>query len=173
MGQGKKIALNEIQRKELEDLGFDWNVQSNNKGDNIGSPWIRMIAELQAYKKKHGNCNVPNDYAPNPKLVKWVTKQKKKYAQLKILGLLDRDDTKTNEMVIEEDIQAQRKRKQKMNKSVNESAKIGKVVKKKNNSSSADAEKSDKWEKNYENLKKYKEEHGDCLVPKDYKDFPR
>merc|ERR1712176_182047 len=39
--------------------------------------------------------------------------------------------------------------------------------------SQEDAEKSDKWEENYENLKKYKNEHGDCLVPKDYKDDPR
>ena len=36
--------------------------------------WMKIFAELEAYKKVHGNCNVPH-YYNNHKLTTWVRTQ--------------------------------------------------------------------------------------------------
>jgi hypothetical protein len=34
--------------------------------------WEQRFQELRAFRKKHGHCNVPTNYAPNPALGHWV-----------------------------------------------------------------------------------------------------
>ena len=39
--------------------------------------WEAQLARLAAYKAEHGDCNVPKDWAEDPKLGKWVDTQRK------------------------------------------------------------------------------------------------
>ncbi len=40
----------------------------------ISPVWERRLKELQAFKKKHGHCEVPHGYSPNPPLANWVAR---------------------------------------------------------------------------------------------------
>ena len=42
------------------------------KEDPRTSFWEEKFHELLAYRQKHGNCNVPRGYKPNPALGRWV-----------------------------------------------------------------------------------------------------
>jgi hypothetical protein len=35
-----------------------------------------MFAELQSYKNRYGDCDVPSQWEQNPKLASWVTRQR-------------------------------------------------------------------------------------------------
>eukprot|EP00873_Tetraselmis_striata_P026272 jgi/Tetstr1/446536/TSEL_034061.t1 len=38
--------------------------------------WLAMYEQLAAFKKQEGHCRVPNRYATNPKLGRWVMTQR-------------------------------------------------------------------------------------------------
>ena len=38
--------------------------------------WEAQLAKLAAYKRKHGDCSVPNCWAEDPKLGGWVKSQR-------------------------------------------------------------------------------------------------
>lgn len=44
--------------------------------------WYDRFQELSEYKEKHGDCMVPQKYAPNPSLGIWVNKQRMEYKLL-------------------------------------------------------------------------------------------
>jgi hypothetical protein len=69
--QGKKSHLTVPRIKELESLGFEWDVC-------VRAAWEDRLSELADYRKIHGHCNVPKKYE-NTKLVHWVSEQRKKY----------------------------------------------------------------------------------------------
>jgi hypothetical protein len=48
----------------LEKLGLTW--------EPMQQRWQAMYAALVAYKKEHGDCNVPCDWSDNPRLGRWV-----------------------------------------------------------------------------------------------------
>ena len=54
--------------QKLESIGFSWN--------SIEDRWPEMYGQLIAYKKIHGDCNVPRGYSDNPKLGTWVKGQR-------------------------------------------------------------------------------------------------
>lgn len=54
--------------ERLEGLGIIWARHN--------STWENMFAMLLDYKKEHGNCRVPQKYALQPKLGRWVEVQK-------------------------------------------------------------------------------------------------
>lgn len=64
----KDGRLSEEQIQKLEALGFAWRWTS--------ARWNNMFTELQAYKEKHGDCNVTVDTSS---LGKWVGHQKTAY----------------------------------------------------------------------------------------------
>lgn len=79
--EGKKGSkgLNEERICALEGLGFVWSI----KGDN-SKLWDKRFLELQHYKELYGHCLVPQKYAGNPTLGKWVNHQRvayKKYCE--------------------------------------------------------------------------------------------
>ena len=41
--------------------------------------WWTLFAELDEYKRDHGDCNVPFTFYPNPKLGRWVSNQRQLY----------------------------------------------------------------------------------------------
>ena len=42
----------------------------------VGLAYLAQLARLAAYKAAHGDCNVPRGWAEDPRLARWVTKQR-------------------------------------------------------------------------------------------------
>jgi superfamily II DNA or RNA helicase len=61
----KRGDLIEEQIKLLDDLGFTWRFRD--KGT-----WEDRLAEVVAYKAKHGDCDIPTIFPENPKLGRFV-----------------------------------------------------------------------------------------------------
>jgi predicted helicase len=61
--------------------------------ERLGDTWDLRFGELVAYKKEHGDCNVPQSYSKNPQLAFWVNTQrthhKKGYLQPKRISRLE------------------------------------------------------------------------------------
>jgi hypothetical protein len=66
--QGESSQLSEQRKRKLADLGFIWQVRRRPE-------WDARYSELLEYKKKHGDCKVPQHYKANKALGKWVAKQ--------------------------------------------------------------------------------------------------
>jgi hypothetical protein len=59
--------------------------------------WEAQLANIKAYKQKHGDCNVPQSWAENPPLGSWVGNQrqfKRKLDQGEPEGKIHRVDPK-------------------------------------------------------------------------------
>jgi len=56
--------LSRQQIEQLEKLGLVW--------EPFQQKWQAMYATLVAYKKEHGNCDVPCDWSDSPRLGQWV-----------------------------------------------------------------------------------------------------
>jgi hypothetical protein len=65
----RKGKLEDAKVQQLTAIGMDWEVYENN--------WNAMFDELVGYFKIHGNCNVPQRWAPNPRLAAWVMVQRR------------------------------------------------------------------------------------------------
>jgi hypothetical protein len=61
----KRNLLTEAQVRELDQIGFVWSV-------DLRRFWEQHFKDLEAFKKKHGHCNVPRNYPPNRALAFWV-----------------------------------------------------------------------------------------------------
>lgn len=48
-------------------------------GDFLQQQYNELVAKLQSYKESHGDCNVPRDWAENPKLGAWVHEQRERH----------------------------------------------------------------------------------------------
>ena len=55
--------------RALNGIGFDWGTAKN-------SSWGERFQQLCEFKEQFGHCLVPNSYADNPKLGRWVTTQR-------------------------------------------------------------------------------------------------
>ena len=53
---------------KLEALGFAWELPA--------AGWEVQLTKLQVYKREHGDCNVPRDWAEDPALGSWVMTQR-------------------------------------------------------------------------------------------------
>lgn len=60
----------------LDGIGFSWNVIDDN--------WATNFSELEKFKAKYGNCNVPYVYEENPGLSNWCNSQRTAYNQERI-----------------------------------------------------------------------------------------
>jgi superfamily II DNA or RNA helicase len=78
--QNKTISKDRIKR--LEEIGFVW--------EKFDSKWKEMLTILKEYKDKHGDCNVPSQWAENKQLGVWVGTQRSSYQK----GELDKDRIK-------------------------------------------------------------------------------
>jgi len=67
----KKGQIDEDKIKRLDDIGFVWNA--------LEFKWEEMFEALIEYKKSHGDCNVPLEWAENKKLCGWVGTQRNSY----------------------------------------------------------------------------------------------
>jgi len=72
---GEKCSISQQRVDLLNSVGFDWNPWH--------TKWRMRVGELLEYKKEHGDCMVPVQYAKNPKLGRWVSTQRKYYKLFK------------------------------------------------------------------------------------------
>mmetsp|Transcript_55771 Transcript_55771/g.135141 ORF Transcript_55771/g.135141 Transcript_55771/m.135141 type:complete len:215 (-) Transcript_55771:375-1019(-) len=64
-------SLTDRRESALNRLGFCWN--SHNE------LWNQRFVDLQKYKEKFGDCNVPINYADNKQLAVWTKTQRRQY----------------------------------------------------------------------------------------------
>jgi hypothetical protein len=60
--------LSQARREALNKIGFDWN--------SLETAWNEQYSKLVAYKRRHGDCNVPQRWEQDPSLGKWVRRQR-------------------------------------------------------------------------------------------------
>jgi hypothetical protein len=69
---------------KLGALGFEWEMsaaalskQISRGANRDDAGWERRLAKLKEYKRAHGDCNVPQRWAADPRLGRWVSDQRK------------------------------------------------------------------------------------------------
>jgi hypothetical protein len=67
--------MTEERIRELESIEFEWGTSKA----RVASMWNIRIQQLCEFKAEFGHCLVPNQYATNPKLGRWVSKQRSNY----------------------------------------------------------------------------------------------
>ena len=65
----RKGQLSAARKNKLDALGFEW--------EPYDSDWEAMFTELQRYKERVGDCNVPQKFPENPRLGRWVAHQQR------------------------------------------------------------------------------------------------
>ena len=73
----RRNKLTHAQIQEFDRIGFIWSIA-------LRHTWEQRFKELEAFKKEHGHCNVPENYPLNPALGHWVSgmRHKKKRGKL-------------------------------------------------------------------------------------------
>jgi hypothetical protein len=61
---------------KLDALGFEWQAPAHG-GSLNDAGWEAQLAKLKVYKRRHGDCSVPNRWAEDPPLGRWVNTQRK------------------------------------------------------------------------------------------------
>ena len=81
---GKTLSMTPHRVNILNNIGFVWDASDKIgfKKDNEG--WMQMFEQLMEYKEKHGDFLVPQVYEGNPKLGKWVSRQRYFYHRTKM-----------------------------------------------------------------------------------------
>jgi hypothetical protein len=69
--EGKTSSMTALRIQALEGLGFQW--------DSRSTIWDDLLSELAAFRKIHGDCNVPYRYSKNKKLGEWVAHQRRQH----------------------------------------------------------------------------------------------
>jgi hypothetical protein len=86
-GDPKCLGMTATRTAKLEALGFVWapvtiKGRPNYNMTNHDKKWEGFLARLAGYKAEHGDCNVPQDWAEDPGLGKWVDAQRARRKQL-------------------------------------------------------------------------------------------
>ncbi|MEB2690595.1 DEAD/DEAH box helicase [Chlamydia suis] len=189
--KGGKLSEDKIAR--LEELGFVWRV--------LEEAWEENFLELKRFQEEHGHCNVPHKYPKSPQLAVWVSNQRKDFkkgdlsedriARLEEIGFVWRV---LEEAWEENFLELQRFREEHGHCNVPQrhpqnpqlaswvrrhraDFKDGKISEDK----IARLEEigfvwdvlKEEWEKNFLELKRFREEHGHCKVPRGYPQNPQ
>jgi len=67
--------LPEDRRRRLEDAGIEWP-RERGRSQSRDREWERMFELLSAYRREHGHCKVPKGWTENPRLARWVLRQR-------------------------------------------------------------------------------------------------
>ena len=91
-GGDSNLKITAARVAKLDKLGFAWELsaavistrrqvnQASREGDDAG--WEVQLAKLKAYKRSHGDCNVPRNWAEDPTLGIWVKDQRQSKKKL-------------------------------------------------------------------------------------------
>ena len=80
---GASPGLTAARVAKLDAIGFTWEMsavvrrkqRSEGRRDDAG--WECWLANLQRYKSRHGDCNVPACWPEDPSLTRWVSSQRR------------------------------------------------------------------------------------------------
>jgi hypothetical protein len=147
---------------KLQALGFAWELsaaaiskQCSNAKRNDAA-WEAQLAKLKAYKRKHGDCNVPARWAEDPPLGRWVSNQRRHKKALDrgepSLGITAARTAMLDVLGFAWELSA---------------AEISK-----RNSAGSGTRDDVGWEVQLAKLKVYKCKHGDCNVPARWAEDP-
>jgi hypothetical protein len=90
--KGKKCAMTKEKLTLLEDAGFVWADPNNKTWEDSegaravsekGSNWYGYYKKLEEFQAREGHCNIPEDFAEDRLLYKWLTNQKGRYVRTK------------------------------------------------------------------------------------------
>ncbi len=73
----KNLSQERIRR--LNAIGFEWggkSLRQDRRKSAWETKWESMVAQLVAFKRESGHCNVPKRWRKNPELGKWVQRQR-------------------------------------------------------------------------------------------------
>jgi hypothetical protein len=136
------------QQQQQQQMTTNGRLAKDNKSKRTPS-WEERLQELKQYKLEHGDCLVPCRYSANPSLGRWVESQRKQY-QL----YMNAKQEGTPSGAMNDDRVAQL-----------EALGFSWTVRRKRQVSQKPAL---TWNQRLEQLKAYKDENGDCLVPYRY-----
>ena len=150
-----KLSADRIAR--LDALGFVWRVYSTEAQpqsealETHDDVWEQMLAALEIYKNEHGDCKVPAQWPPNPKLANWVSKQRqfKKSEKLKPERIAALDKIGFEWILGRGSVRP--------------------LLPRRVNALTA----TQAWEEMFLALQQYKQQRGNCLVPQRYKENPK
>ena len=119
-----------------------------NSATTITGQWRESYEALQVYADKHGNTRVPYNYASNPRLGRWVMRQRTLYNDMQSQSSSMRKFRPAT-VLTQERIQA-----------------LEKI------DFSFESPRKRTWNKRFDELCQYRALFGDCLVPLQYDDIP-
>lgn len=139
-----KLTAQQI--KQLNSLGFDWSPLGGNSNDGR---WDVMLTQLKSFRERHGHCRVPMRWSENPQLANWVAVQRRqrKHRHLSMDRIATLDAIGFEWRVERAGVQ-------------------GLVGTRKEIEAQS-------WDAMFDELRKYKEAHGNCLVPQRSREHPR
>mmetsp|Transcript_13051 Transcript_13051/g.19878 ORF Transcript_13051/g.19878 Transcript_13051/m.19878 type:complete len:740 (+) Transcript_13051:2-2221(+) len=144
--EGKRSSMTEDRIALLEAEGFMWARDHDT--------WDERLRQLRLYKAEFGDCQVPKEYKPNPKLGYWVKTQRTQYNLLK---------KKKRSTMTATRIKALEAVGFSWNGYTNRYKSGGR----------SPVRNDKKWLLRYRELQAYREEHGNCLVPAKYEGNPQ
>lgn len=74
--EGRYTPMNEYRIAKLEALEFRWNLNADRAEKAAKKRWEDSFKELQRFKSKHGNLNIPRTAK---QLYRWVSEQRQQY----------------------------------------------------------------------------------------------
>jgi len=69
-----RAQLEDFRRELLDRLGPTWRERTDDTVNLLG--WTRKYQKLKAFKKRYGNCRVPNRWPQDQSLASWVGRQR-------------------------------------------------------------------------------------------------
>lgn len=143
-----KTPTKPIQKKKKQVRSWQRSVST------ITGQWREQYEALKAYSETFGHCRVPYNYAPNPKLARWVSRQRFLYRKMQRSGgkeTIQQSNARPrpSTMLTAERIEALEQ--------------IG---------FSFEVPRRQSWNTRFDQLCLYRALHGDCLVPIHYKEVP-
>ena len=133
--------------ERLNSIGFVWNANDH--------AWNLRFEELKEYIEEHGNSCVPGIYPDNESLGLWVAKQRRTYKVKHKVKLAAEKKGRVEGKDVVNETSLSEERIDKLNA-------VGFIW---------DVHEA-QWLERYEELKKYRRDHGDTLVPKHYSVYP-
>mmetsp|Transcript_20126 Transcript_20126/g.30836 ORF Transcript_20126/g.30836 Transcript_20126/m.30836 type:complete len:419 (-) Transcript_20126:68-1324(-) len=138
---GESSSITDERVEALDDIGFVWGIFKSPKVD-----WYDRFDALVAYRKEHGDCNVPSNYVNDPALARWV---KQIRIQYKNFGTKTKKTAPTRRSLLtKERIEA-----------LEEIGFVWSIY-------------DQMWEDRLRELVAYRDQHGHCKVPQSWKESP-
>ena len=135
-----------VTRKEkMDSLDFLWESQRDTVSEE---KWNDMFQRLKRNKEEHGNCIVPRFYDKDERLSLWVVRQRQELKNNKYQLKALRFDGTTRQQLLDE---------------------IGFTWKLRDRL--VTDPNSPEWDRFFDMLLLYKEEFGDCNIPREWKDY--